>query len=167
MTSNAGAREISHSSNVGFKVEEGFMSYTEIKASAMNELKRLFRPEFINRVDEIVVFHSLNHEQLKTIVEIMLEEVRERVHEMNMLIDVSRQAKEYIIEHGYEAKYGARPLRRVIQKDLEDPLSVEILRGRFISGDTIAIGVRNGKISFRLKNREKKQEQKAPEPILN
>jgi ATP-dependent Clp protease ATP-binding subunit ClpC len=167
MTSNAGAREISHSSNVGFKAQDGFMSYADIKSSAMNELKRLFRPEFINRVDEIVVFHSLNHEQLKIIVEIMLEEVMERLHEMNMLMDVSRQAKEYIIGHGYEAKYGARPLRRVIQKDLEDPLSVEILKGRFVSGDTIGIGVRSGKLSFRLKSREKKQEKKAPEPILN
>jgi ATP-dependent Clp protease ATP-binding subunit ClpC len=148
MTSNAGAREISRDAALGFRSQEGILDYAEIKASAMNELKRMFRPEFINRVDEIVVFHSLTKDQLRRILDIMISEVALRLFEMNIYLDISKSTKEYLIEKGYDSKYGARPLRRVIQKEIEDPLSVEILKGRFKGGSAITVSLRKGKIVF-------------------
>lgn len=160
MTSNAGAREISKDSALGFRseAETGIMSYQEIKSSAMNELKRIFRPEFINRVDEIVVFHSLRRDEVIAILEIMLAEVRLRLLEMNISLDLTRKAKEYFVDKGFDAKFGARPLRRVIQKQLEDPLSVEILKGRCLPGSQVKATVRSGKISFRITQPEAKEQ---------
>ncbi len=130
MTSNAGAREISRDSALGFRSDEGLMSYGEIKNSAMTELKRIFRPEFINRVDEIVVFHSLDRKEVMQILTIMIDEVRLRLLELNITIDVKKSAKEYLIDSGFDAKFGARPLRRAIQREMEDPLSMRILEGK-------------------------------------
>jgi ATP-dependent Clp protease ATP-binding subunit ClpC len=151
MTSNAGAREITRDSAVGFRKEDGIMNYNEIRSSAMNELKRLFRPEFINRVDEIVVFHSLTDPQVRNILDILLGEVQTRLAQKEMILEVNRSARELLIEKGYDIKYGARPFRRTIQREIEDPLSMEILRGRFGQGSHIVVGVRKGAITFREK----------------
>ncbi|MDR2588704.1 MAG: ATP-dependent Clp protease ATP-binding subunit [Spirochaetales bacterium] len=148
MTSNAGAREISRDSAVGFQSQEGIMAYNEIKASALNELKRLFRPEFLNRVDELVVFHSLTRPELAEILDILLAEVGERLAEREIGFSVTRTAKEFLLEKGFEPRYGARPLRRIIQQEIEEPLSIELLRHRFTSGDKIIVSVRSGKTSF-------------------
>lgn len=160
MTSNVGAREISRESSVGFQVEEGLIPYSEIKNSAMSELKRFFRPEFINRVDEIVVFHSLTKNEIHNIFDIMFEEVAGRLAEKAIKVEITRNAKEKLIEKGYDVKYGARPLRRVIQKDIEDQLSMELLREKFKAGDTISIGIKNDKISFKRKSAKKE-----PQPV--
>lgn len=160
MTSNVGAREISRDSSVGFQVQEGLIPHSEIKNSAMSELKRFFRPEFINRVDEIVVFHSLTKPEINNIFDIMFEEVAERLAEKLIRIEITRKAKEKLIEKGYDVKYGARPLRRVIQKEIEDQLSMELLKDRFKEGDTISIGIKNDKISFK-----RKSEHKTPQPV--
>ena len=159
MTSNAGAREISKDTTLGFRAagESGVMAYHEIKSSAMNELKRIFRPEFLNRVDEIVVFHSLERSEVLKILDIMLAEVQERLTDIDITIDVKNKAKAFFIDKGFDVKFGARPLRRVIQKDLEDPLSVEILKGRCVSGSRVVVTIRNGKISFQVKKPEKKE----------
>jgi len=151
MTSNAGAREITRDSALGFQPEEGILNYSEIKASAMNELRRMFRPEFINRVDEIVVFHALTREELRNILDIMISEVSLRLFEMNIYLELHKRAKDYLIEKGFDPKFGARPLRRLIQKEIEDPLSIEILKGRFSTGNTILVSVKEGKIEFRKK----------------
>lgn len=127
------------------------MNYSEIRSSAMNELKRLFRPEFINRVDEIVVFHSLTDPQVRNILDILLGEVQTRLAQKEMILEVNRSARELLIEKGYDIKYGARPFRRTIQREIEDPLSMEILRGRFGQGSHIVVGVRKGSITFREK----------------
>ena len=158
MTSNAGAREISRDSALGFRSDEGLMSYGEIKASAMNELKRIFRPEFLNRVDEIVVFHSLDKKEVMKILEIMLAEVQLRLLEMNITIDLKKSAKEFLIEKGFDVKFGARPLRRAIQKELEDPLSMQILRGKCTTGSAISVSVRKDKLVFRVSKPAKKEE---------
>jgi ATP-dependent Clp protease ATP-binding subunit ClpC len=151
MTSNAGAREISRDSALGFRSAEGIMSYAEIRSSAMNELKRMFRPEFINRVDEIVVFKSLTKPEVIQILEIMLAEVRLRLLEMNIRLDVTKRAKEHLVDEGFDVKFGARPLRRVIQRQIEDPLSVEMLKGNCPSGSEVTITVRKGSIAFQMK----------------
>ncbi len=157
MTSNAGAREITRESSVGFRKEEGVMDYREIRSSAMNELRRLFRPEFINRVDEIVVFHSLQDKQVRDILDILLGEVQTRLAERDITLEVNRSARDLLIKEGYDVKYGARPLRRTIQRDIEDPLSMDLLRGRFDEGSHIVVGVKKGKITFRTKRRKAKE----------
>ena len=162
MTSNAGAREITRESHVGFKTLAGLMDYRDIKSSAMNELQRLFRPEFINRVDEIVVFHSLDHDQVRSILEIELAEVQTRLAEKEIALEVTKKAKEHLIEVGYDAKFGARPLRRTIQREIEDPLAMEILKERFGEGSHVVVTMRNEKVSFREKKKTaKKAEEEA------
>jgi len=162
MTSNAGAREITREAEVGFKTLEGLMDYRDIKASAMNELKRIFRPEFINRVDEIVVFHSLDRDQVRSILEIELADVQTRLAEKEIVLEVTKKAKEHLIDIGFDVKFGARPLRRTIQRQIEDPLAMDLLRARFGPGSHIVVTVRNEKISFRAKTVKKKKEEKVP-----
>ncbi len=152
MTSNAGAREITRESGLGFRADDGLLAYNEIKTSAMSELKRFFRPEFINRVDEIVVFHSLSRSQVATIFDILVDEVRLRLLEMNLFLEISKSARDLLLDMGYDVKFGARPMRRIIQKEIEDPLSMEILKGKCANGNIIQVTVRNGKIGFRVKN---------------
>jgi ATP-dependent Clp protease ATP-binding subunit ClpC len=159
MTSNAGAREITRDSHVGFKSSDGLMNYTDIKSSALNELKRLFRPEFINRVDEIVVFHSLDREQVRSILEIELADVQTRLAEKEITLEVSKKAKEHLIDVGYDVKFGARPLRRTIQREIEDPLAMEILKERFGEGSHVVVSIRSDKISFREKKKNEKKEE--------
>ncbi len=161
MTSNAGAREITRDSSVGFKTVDGLMDYRDIKSSAMNELKRLFRPEFINRVDEIVVFHSLDHDQVRSILEIELAEVQTRLAEKDLTLEVTKKAKEHLIKVGYDVKFGARPLRRAIQREIEDPLAMEILKERFGEGSHIVVTMRKDKIAFR----DKKPSATEPEEV--
>ncbi|HEB09795.1 MAG TPA: ATP-dependent Clp protease ATP-binding subunit [Spirochaetales bacterium] len=155
MTSNAGAREISKESALGFQMTEGTLRFDEIKSSALNELKRLFNPEFINRVDEIVVFHSLNKVHLAAILEMMICEMQERLVEQNISLEMRKGVKEYLVKKGYDEKFGARPLRRILQKDVEDPLSVEILKGRFRQGSSIVVDLKEKNIVFRSKRTTK------------
>lgn len=167
MTSNAGAREISKDSFLGFQPQQGVLDYKEIKASAMNELKRLFRPEFLNRVDEIVVFHSLDKKQVAAILEILLKEVADRLKERDIRLEVTQRAKEYLIQKGYDVKFGARPLRRTIQQEIEDPLAMEILKRRFESGGTVVVSVRKGKLVFLHGAQEKKLALPAPKEVVS
>ncbi len=150
MTSNAGAREITQESFLGFKSEEGILNYSDIKASAMNELKRKFRPEFINRIDEIIVFESLSRENLMGILDVLLAELKMRLLQMNIVIDIKKSVKEYLIDSGFDLKFGARPLRRAIQKEIEDPLSLQILQGECPNGSRIKAGLRKGEIYFTI-----------------
>ncbi len=157
MTSNAGAREITRDGTVGFQSsEEEVFEYREIRASAMNELKKFFRPEFINRVDETVVFHSLNRDQVRKILDIELADVQQRLVEKDIVLEVKKSAKDHIIDTGYEIRYGARPLRRTIQREIEDPLSMEMLKGRFNPGDHVIVHMRSGKIAFKQGPKKKK-----------
>ena len=155
MTSNVGAREITRESAVGFQtLGEGVMDYREMKSSAMSELRRVFRPEFLNRIDETVVFHSLTKDEVRNILNILLAEVQQRLFEQDILLNMTKKAKEWLIEKGFDTKYGARPLRREIQREIEDPLSLEMLRGKFTSGSEIIVSVRNDKIIFRAGKRQ-------------
>ncbi len=167
MTSNAGAREITRDGMVGFQSsEEDVFEYREIRASAMNELKKFFRPEFINRVDETVVFHSLNREHVRQILDIELADVQKRLVEKEIVLEVKKSAKEHIIDTGYEIKYGARPLRRTIQREIEDPLSMEMLKGRFSEGDHIIVHMRSGKVAFKQGPKKKKKDEVSEEREL-
>ena len=144
MTSNAGASRIMEPKKLGFNSEENEkQDYEKMKANVMEDVKRIFRPEFINRIDDIIVFHSLGKNEVGKIVNIMLNQFKHRVKEqMDIDIRFADSAKKYITQEGYDKKYGARPLRRMIQNKIEDTLSDEILNGNVTNGDSITISVR-------------------------
>ncbi len=138
MTSNVGAREIAQTSSVGFGTTgEAGLTNDEIKGRAMGELKRLFRPEFLNRVDDIVVFSSLSDESLRAIAELMVDELRQRLIANGMSIELTPAALDLIVRRGTDRAMGARPLRRAIQTLIEDPLSEELLAGEWREGDIV------------------------------
>ena len=141
MTSNCGAENIVAPKRLGFgTVENEKESYNYMKGRVMDEVKRSFKPEFLNRIDEIIVFHPLNKSHMKNIVDIMLKDLITRSKEqMNLNLGVSEEAKEFLIEKGYDEKYGARPLRRTIQNEIEDALAEEILDGKIQEGNTIEV----------------------------
>ncbi len=144
MTSNIGADLIRKGTNIGFTARSDeskarTQSYERMKDNLLNELKKSFRPEFLNRIDAVVVFHALSKEQIRSIVDLMLETVAGELAEKNIKIKVSGAAKDFLGEKGYDEVFGARPLRRVIQNLIEDKLSEDLLRGEFKAGDTIEI----------------------------
>jgi ATP-dependent Clp protease ATP-binding subunit ClpC len=151
MTSNAGVREISRDARLGFGTGTGIMGIAEIQSAALTELRRLFNPEFINRVDEVVVFHPLTEKQVEAILDIQVEELSQRLAEQGYFIRISPAARRVLVEKGWDPKYGARPMRRTIQKELEDPLAQLILEGEYPYGTSFIADCRNKKITVRLK----------------
>ena len=149
MTSNAGAREIAKPSSMGFGANAGVLSDAEIKSRAMGELKKLFRPEFLNRVDEIVVFKSLTNAEIRGIVDLMITDLRNRLIGNGMSIELTDAAKDLLAKEGTDPIYGARPLRRAIQTLIEDPLAESLLEGGWVPGDIALVDVgEDGKLSF-------------------
>ncbi|MEM4724739.1 MAG: hypothetical protein QXP01_06980, partial [Candidatus Hadarchaeum sp.] len=126
-------------------------SYEKMKEKLLGELKRTFRPEFLNRVDSIVVFHSLTEEQIRQIVDIQVREVAKRLKEHNLQLELTSEARDLLAKEGYDPQYGARPLRRAIQQLLEDPLCEGLLSGQFKAGDTILIDREGDKLLLRTK----------------
>jgi ATP-dependent Clp protease ATP-binding subunit ClpC len=140
MTSNVGVSLIRREAVMGFKTEEEQNAgYENMKKKVMEEMRRTFRPEFLNRIDEIIVFHSLSREHIKDIVGLMVREVAKRLADNEIEVEVTEAAKEYLAREGFDEDYGARPLRRAIQKEIEDRLSEEMLRGTFKRGDRVRI----------------------------
>jgi ATP-dependent Clp protease ATP-binding subunit ClpC len=148
MTSNAGIREISRDSQLGFGRGAGLMDHKEISSLALAELRRIFNPEFINRLDDVVVFHPLTVKQVAAILDIQLQELSRRLAEQGYGLKVMPAARRILLEKGWDPKYGVRPLRRTIQKELEDPLSFFILASGTPGARFIADG-RKGVISLR------------------
>jgi ATP-dependent Clp protease ATP-binding subunit ClpC len=149
MTSNVGAREITTSAPLGFTSNaNGGMDDKEMKQRVMGEVKKLFRPEFLNRIDEIIVFKSLTEEEIVKIVDLMVADLRERLIEQNMTINLTPEAARFVAKEGTDLSFGARPLRRAIQRLIEDPLSEQILEGRWTSGSVIDVDVEDGKLVF-------------------
>ena len=114
----------------------------------IEELKRTFRPEFLNRIDEIIVFHALNRQHISAIIEIMLKELRQQLAEKRIILEITDAAKELVADAGYDPDFGARPLRRAIQKMIENPLAELILQGKYNDGDTIHIDTKDGELTF-------------------
>ena len=154
MTSNAGASSIMSPKKLGFAaVDDEKRNYQVMKDNVMEEVRRIFKPEFLNRIDEIIVFHSLNKDHVKKIAGILLNEFSRRCKEqLNITLEVRPSAKELISEAGFDEKYGARPLKRDIQTKVEDALAQEILEGRVKAGDTVAVGVSKKEVKFVVKN---------------
>jgi ATP-dependent Clp protease ATP-binding subunit ClpC len=152
MTSNAGVREISRDTRVGFASGSGLMSMDEIESQAMSELRRLFNPEFLNRVDDVVVFHPLSLQQIEAIFEIELGDLSARLAEQDYRIRILPSARRLLIEKGWDPKFGGRPLRRTIQKELEDPLAQLLLERNWPAGTVFNAGCnREGKIKLHSK----------------
>ena len=148
MTSNAGSRDVRKTASVGFGKSTDVSDYESMKGKVMDELKRIFNPEFLNRVDETIVFNPLGKEEIAKIVDIQLQEVSGKLSERNVSLEVSQSAKEFILEHGFDPILGARPMRRSIQKLVEDRLAEEFLNKRFDDGDTVTVDAGNGELTF-------------------
>jgi ATP-dependent Clp protease ATP-binding subunit ClpC len=117
-----------------------------MRDKVLDEMKKTFRPEFLNRIDGTVVFHALNKEHIRKIVELMLSQVQGQLKEKDLKLEITDAAKDYLGEKGYDPAFGARPLRRVIEREVEDPLSDALLNGKFRSGETIKIDYQDGKV---------------------
>ncbi|MCE4957915.1 ATP-dependent Clp protease ATP-binding subunit [Macrococcoides caseolyticum] len=144
MTSNVGAQELKDNKFVGFGGNDAAQDYETIRKTMMDELKKQFRPEFLNRIDDIIVFHKLEKEQLKEIVTFMVNGLTKRLKEQDIFITLTEAAKEKVAEDGYDPEYGARPLTRSIQKNIEDKLSEELLKGEELAGHEVTIDYKDG-----------------------
>ena len=156
MTSNLGSDLIKRETALGFsiKTEEAQtekQAYERMKEKVLNEVKKFFRPEFLNRIDTTVVFHSLTKEHILAIVDLMLNEVRTELSEKQIALEATDAAKEFLAEKGYDPNFGARPLRRLIQNEVEDKLSEEVLGGKLHSGDTAVLEIEDGEMVIRVK----------------
>ncbi|MFP5115667.1 ATP-dependent protease ATP-binding subunit ClpC [Bacillaceae bacterium C204] len=150
MTSNVGAEALKRNKYVGFNIQDGEQDYKDMKGKVMGELKKAFRPEFLNRIDEIIVFHALERKHLEEIVTLLSEQLVKRLKEQNISLELTAAAKEKISQEGYDPEYGARPLRRAIQKHIEDRLSEELLKGTLLTGQHAIIDVDNGEFIVRM-----------------
>ena len=151
MTSNIGARLITDKKSLGFLAgednkEESSKEYENTKKDVLAELRKEFRPEFINRIDEIIVFHKLQNEEIKQIINIMLKQVEKRLEAQDIKIQISEKVKDKILENGIDINYGARPLKRAIQNMLEDKIAEEILNGKIVKGKVAKISLEDDKI---------------------
>ena len=158
MTSNAGAQTIIEPKKLGFMSnQDEKQDYDRMKSGVMEEVRRLFKPEFLNRIDEIMVFHPLNKSHIKKIVNIMLRKLEKRCREqLEIELKITESVREFLAESGFDSKYGARPLRRAIQTKLEDPMANALLEGKIKRGETVRIQLRQKEICFTPVSEEKK-----------
>ena len=150
MTSNAGAQAILSPKRLGFGAgDDAKANYEAMKDSVMNEVRRIFKPEFLNRIDDTIVFHSLSKEEIRRIVTLLLKDLKKRAKDqMGITLKVRQTVRDHIAEKGFDEKYGARPLRRAIQNEIEDELAESILSGNIKAGQTVICTIRTGKIVF-------------------
>ncbi|GAI51709.1 unnamed protein product, partial [marine sediment metagenome] len=156
MTSNTGVELIKRDMTMGFATPKGEakarqQSYDSMKEKVMGEVKKTFRPEFLNRLDEIIVFHELTEEQLRSIVDLMAKDLQKRLAERELGVELTGEAKSWLAKEGYDPLFGARPLRRAIERYVENPLSSKILRGEFSSGDTVVVDLDKEGLTFTAK----------------
>ena len=152
MTSNLGATALRDEKSVGFGAKDVSDDYEAMAAKVREILKKTFRPEFLNRLDETVVFHSLNKEEIHQIVKLMAKNIIDRIKEQNINLKITPAAIDIVAEAGFDAEYGARPIRRVLQDKIEDLLSEELLAGNIETGATVTIGAKKGEITIKVKN---------------
>lgn len=152
MTSNLGATALRDEKSVGFGAKDVSDDYEAMAAKVRETLKKTFRPEFLNRLDETVVFHSLNKEEIHQIVKLMAKNIIDRIKEQNINLKITTAAIDIVAEAGFDAEYGARPIRRVLQDKIEDLLSEELLAGNIETGATVTIGAKKGEITIKVKN---------------
>jgi ATP-dependent Clp protease ATP-binding subunit ClpC len=150
MTSNIGAEMLKKQGSIGFKSQAEDVTYQAMKERLLDEVKKAFKPEFLNRVDDIIVFKSLTKEDLIRIVELEIKDVEARLKDQNIELDLTQEAKDFLIEKGFDRNFGARPLKRTIQRFLEDPMAEEIIRGTFKKGGKVKITAKVDHLVFDL-----------------
>jgi ATP-dependent Clp protease ATP-binding subunit ClpB len=158
MTSNIGSQHI-----LDYQIQaaaHGDESYEVMKEKVLDALRQHFRPEFLNRIDETVVFHALRQSELKQIVDLMVKQLNRRLEDRKIRLEPNEEAKEWLSREGYDPLYGARPLKRLIQREIENPLSLQMLEGKFADGDTILIGVEDDDLTFAKGERVVRDEEK-------
>jgi ATP-dependent Clp protease ATP-binding subunit ClpC len=158
MTSNVGAALLNKEASMGFKqskdkAKANQADYDNMKGKVLGELKNTFKPEFLNRIDEVIVFHSLRMEEMYSIVDLLLNRVRVQLTEQQVELVVPQLAKDFLIDKGFDPQYGARPLRRTIQRMVEDPLAEGLLQGKFHPGDLIEASVIDDDLVLQVRNR--------------
>jgi len=150
MTSNIGQEIIQKQAQIGFKANKEDNSYREMKEKLLGEVRNTFRPEFINRLDEIIVFNPLNKENMQQILEIEIAPLVQRLKVKGITLSISKNAKEYLLEKGFDINFGARPLKRTIQKYVQDPLALKLLKGEIKEGGKVAVELgKDNNIEFR------------------
>jgi ATP-dependent Clp protease ATP-binding subunit ClpC len=149
MTSNIGAEMLKKQGSIGFKSQAEEVTYQTMKERLLDEVKRTFKPEFINRVDDIIVFRSLTKEDLERIVDLEVKDVESRLKEQNIKIEITKEAKDFLIEKGFDKNFGARPLKRTIQRFLEDPLAEEIIKGTYKKGGKVEVTAKVDHLEFK------------------
>lgn len=155
MTSNIGATQIREEKNVGFNVQDVTKDHKAMQKRILEELKKAFRPEFLNRIDETVVFHSLSKDEIHTIVQIMSKAIIKRLKEQDIQVKITPSAIDVIGKAGFDPEYGARPIRRALQKEIEDRLSEALLGGEIRLGDHVTVGASKGKITLNVRGPKK------------
>jgi len=148
MTSNLGTADLRKAA-IGFARSDEAVTYEKMKEKVHEELKRNFRPEFLNRIDEVIVFHELTREEVRSIVDLMMRRVREQLESQGIALELTPAAKDRLAAKGYDPTLGARPLRRAIQRLVEDPLSERILWKEFRAGETVVVDAENDEVVFR------------------
>jgi ATP-dependent Clp protease ATP-binding subunit ClpC len=156
MTSNTGVELIKREATIGFATQKDEaktrqQAYEIMKEKVMGEVKKTFRPEFINRIDEIIVFHELTEEQLRSIVDLLVKDLQKRLADRKLGVELTEEAKSWLAKEGFDPIYGARPLRRAIERYVENPLSTRLLQGEFNAGDTIIVDLVDDALTFTAK----------------
>jgi ATP-dependent Clp protease ATP-binding subunit ClpC len=152
MTSNVGAKDITKGKSLGFTSNDNRQSFERISEKVKEEMGHVFNPEFLNRLDDVVIFHPLSKEHIKQIVSILLKDVQKRLTEEELTLRLTDAGSDFLVKHGYDESYGARPLKRAIQRFIEDPLSEKILLAEFQKGDEVEVDVAadGTKLEFRV-----------------
>ena len=168
MTSNVGASMITTTSRLGFSTsdDESKDKYEKLKETVTEEMKKAFRPEFLNRIDETIVFAHLTKEEIREIVDLMLKDLFKRLSERNLSVEVTDEVKDHLAKDGYSEAYGARPLRRLIQRKIEDMLAEEILSGKYLAGDTIKLVMNEDKIVCEKASKKKSKAKEEAEKVI-
>lgn len=163
MTSNIGTRQIGEGKTVGFESKAVEASAETMKKRILDELKKEFNPELLNRIDEMIIFHTLDMDSIKKIIDILITELAIRMAEKGISFTLSPKAKDFLAEKGYEPAYGARPLKRALQKYLEDPMAEEILRGQYAGDCDLVVGIEKDNLTFNFNPKKNKKESKNEE----
>ncbi len=160
MTSNIGTRDLKRGGGIGFNTESTKNSYDSMKSTIEDALKRVFNPEFLNRIDDTIVFHTLEKSHIMEIVQIQMRDLVKRISGMGITIELTKQAREFLADKGFDPAFGARPLRRALQKYLEDPIAEELLKGKYPEGSNIHVKInkKTGELKFSASSRQKKKD---------
>ena len=166
MTSNLGARLILESNKMGFEAKKSIMDYNEMKKNVLEQVRKAFNPEFLNRLDEIIVFKPLDKEIIKGIIDIQLQEINKRLKEWDITVKASKEFIDYLIEKEFRPEYGARSIKRALQSLVEDLLAEEILKGKLPAGSTAEITLKkDGTVGLKVRKKRAKKSTKKKEAV--